>query len=169
MAETLRRAGPRHSDETAAEFAARTGRFDDLGQRLTTCCAAYSTYMDASSDPAFDQVLCCKACYNEVPIGEGDGTEFAPGVDADTYFRVSFARDKLDPLLAFPHSLEVHQMVALREDVVASFTSDPELTWAEYEARIDGRWGSYADVLHSQQVRALRLLAKSEALSKEAK
>ena len=38
------------------------------GTRLTNCCGAYSTYMDT------DQ-LCCKACYNPVEDGEGDGVD----------------------------------------------------------------------------------------------
>ena len=37
-------------------------------QRVTDCCGAYSTY--------HDQTLCCKRCWNEVEIGEGDGNEF---------------------------------------------------------------------------------------------
>jgi len=108
MAETIRRAGPRHSDETPAEFAARPPRYDD---------------------------------------------------------RVTFAVERIDYLTGFPHNLSTHQMAALREDVIASFTQDEELTWSEYAARIDGRWAHYADVLHSQQARALRLLEKSEALN----
>jgi len=142
--------------------------YDDLGQRLTDCCAAYSTYAECGT---FDkpgettQILCCKGCYHPVALGQGDGSEFRPGVDAETYFRVTLARDRLDPLTGFPHHLQGHQMAALREDVVASFTQDPELTWNEYAARVDGRWGGYADVLHGQQVRALRLLEKSEALN----
>ena len=139
-------------------MAAPSPRYDDLGQRITTCCGAYSTYLDNSGphDEGPNQLLCCKACYAPVPIGEGDGSEFAPGVDRETYYRVMMARDNLDQLTAFPHYLEGHQMAALRQDVVESFTSDPELTWAEYKARVDGRWGLYADVLHRQQVRKLR-------------
>ena len=35
--------------------------------KLTNCCKAYSTY--------HDETLICKSCYNEVEVGEGDGTE----------------------------------------------------------------------------------------------
>ena len=37
------------------------------GCRLTDCCNAYSTYMELD--------LCCKACYEPVEPGEGDGGE----------------------------------------------------------------------------------------------
>jgi hypothetical protein len=37
------------------------------GCRLTDCCHAYSTYMESD--------LCCKACYEPVEPGEGDGGE----------------------------------------------------------------------------------------------
>lgn len=43
-------------------------RYDESGHRLTDCCGAFSTYMDGD-------VLCCKKCYWEVPVGQGDGTE----------------------------------------------------------------------------------------------
>lgn len=36
--------------------------------KLTKCCKAYSTY--------YDETLICKKCYNEVEVGEGDGTEY---------------------------------------------------------------------------------------------
>ena len=36
--------------------------------RLTSCCGAHSTYCEGH--------LCCKNCYEIVPIGEGDGNEF---------------------------------------------------------------------------------------------
>ena len=60
-------------------------RFDNGGQRVTSCCGSYSTYMDASDDPMDDQVLCCKACYNEVEFGEGDGSEVRAGGNEDLY------------------------------------------------------------------------------------
>ncbi len=71
-------------------------RYDDLGQRVTTCCGAYSTYLDNSGphDEGPNQLLCCKACYAPVPNGEGDGTEFKPGVDPDTYYELTFRRDR---------------------------------------------------------------------------
>jgi hypothetical protein len=43
-------------------------RYDEHGMRLTNCCGAHSTYVD--------EVLCCKICYEETPIGQGDGNEF---------------------------------------------------------------------------------------------
>lgn len=36
--------------------------------RLTSCCGAHSTYCEGH--------LCCKNCYEIVPIGEGDGNGF---------------------------------------------------------------------------------------------
>ena len=42
--------------------------YDEDGQRLTSCCGCYSTYQDG--------FLCCKRCYEFVPIGEGDGSEY---------------------------------------------------------------------------------------------
>lgn len=45
-------------------------KYNEDGERLTDCCGAMSTYCDG--------VLVCKACYNEVPIGQGDGTETRP-------------------------------------------------------------------------------------------
>ena len=46
-------------------------RYDETGQRLTDCCEAYSTYMDG-------ELLCCKKCYREVELGQGDGSEYRP-------------------------------------------------------------------------------------------
>ena len=48
-------------------------RYDEHGMRLTNCCGAHSTYMD---DGIGGEVLCCKACYHEVEVGQGDGNEF---------------------------------------------------------------------------------------------
>jgi len=62
-------------------------RYDAGGQRVTSCCGCYSTYCDA--------VLCCKNCYNEVEIGEGDGSEFRFGVDEDLYYSDVFAAEEL--------------------------------------------------------------------------
>lgn len=36
--------------------------------KKTSCCGSYSTY--------HDEVLCCKSCWREVEIGEGDGTKY---------------------------------------------------------------------------------------------
>lgn len=35
---------------------------------LTNCCNSYSTY--------HDETLCCKVCWGEVKVGEGDGTKY---------------------------------------------------------------------------------------------
>ena len=56
-----------------------TPRYDAGGQRVTSCCGAYSTYSGAE--------LVCKVCFYEVPAGEGDGTEFREGVTADSYYQ----------------------------------------------------------------------------------
>ena len=39
--------------------------------KLTNCCNAYSTY--------HDETLCCKKCWREVEVGEGDGTKDRSG------------------------------------------------------------------------------------------
>lgn len=43
---------------------------EDEGTRLTDCCGACSTYVEG--------VLSCKACYEAVPPGQGDGSELRP-------------------------------------------------------------------------------------------
>ena len=48
-------------------------RWNNVGMRLTDCCAAASTYMD---DGYGEADLCCKHCANIVNPGEGDGEEF---------------------------------------------------------------------------------------------
>lgn len=66
-------------------------RYDDGGQRVTSCCGSYSTYMDAGYGT---EILSCKACYNEVDFGEGDGSEFKAGmteVDIDLYYKNVYA------------------------------------------------------------------------------
>ena len=42
--------------------------YNDKLERLTDCCAAYSTYTE-------DGALCCKACWEEVESGQGDHPE----------------------------------------------------------------------------------------------
>ena len=42
--------------------------YDEKGMRLTDCCGAVSTYDEYGQ-------LYCKACYEPVRPGEGDGTE----------------------------------------------------------------------------------------------
>lgn len=56
-----------------------TKKFAADGMRLTDCCGAASTI---SID---DGVLYCKACYNEVEWGEGDGSEYHDGIDVETF------------------------------------------------------------------------------------
>jgi hypothetical protein len=75
-----------------------TKRYDAHGQRVTDCCGTYSTYMDIMppldhAGPGEDMVLCCKRCYREVGIGQGDGCEFKPGVTADDYYKAAFAKE----------------------------------------------------------------------------
>ena len=50
--------------------------YDEYGMRLTDCCGAHSTWIEG--------VLSCKVCYDEVPLGQGDGGEHAlhPAVKA---------------------------------------------------------------------------------------
>ena len=42
-------------------------KYSSDGIRLTDCCGAFSTY--------FDNILCCKKCWQEVSYGQGDGEE----------------------------------------------------------------------------------------------
>ena len=60
------------------------------GQRLTSCCGAYSTFVEGT--------LCCKKCYHEVPTGEGDGTEYADGRDAGQNMTLSLVDGSLTPI-----------------------------------------------------------------------
>lgn len=68
-------------------------KYDKGGQRVTSCCGCYSTYCDAGDG---SQILCCKSCYNEVDFGEGDGSEFAPGVNQDLYYKNVFAAEEVE-------------------------------------------------------------------------
>tara|TARA_R100000742_G_C4269970_1_gene88566 strand:- start:388 stop:783 length:396 start_codon:yes stop_codon:yes gene_type:complete len=51
-------------DSQGYDYARYVG-FEVDTPKLTSCCNAYSTYID--------DMLCCKKCYNTVPLGEGDG------------------------------------------------------------------------------------------------
>jgi len=51
-------------------------RYDDTGQRLTDCCGAYSTFMEGDTTAECGDILCCKKCYREVELGQGDGSEY---------------------------------------------------------------------------------------------
>lgn len=47
------------------------GMFKDT--RLTDCCRSFSTFpIDGGG------MLCCKTCWGEVPMGQGDGSERRP-------------------------------------------------------------------------------------------
>lgn len=72
-------------------------RYDNGGQRVTSCCGCYSTYMDAGDGT---QILCCKSCYEEVEFGEGDGSEFADGIDQDLYYKNLIAADDVRSAIA---------------------------------------------------------------------
>ena len=48
-------------------------RYNNVGMRLTDCCAACSTYMD---DGTGEWELSCKHCAHLVDFGEGDGSEY---------------------------------------------------------------------------------------------
>jgi len=52
-------------------------RYNEEGVRLTDCCGAISTFMECNNYPGHE-VLCCKVCFCEVPIGQGDGSEVKP-------------------------------------------------------------------------------------------
>lgn len=65
-------------------------RYDANGQRVTDCCGSYSTYMESGAE---DMVLCCKKCYREVSVGQGDGVEFAPGVTEADYVKRVYGLD----------------------------------------------------------------------------
>ena len=47
-------------------------RWNNVGMRLTDCCAAASTFSDVFGT---GPTLCCKHCWNEVWDGQGDGSE----------------------------------------------------------------------------------------------
>ena len=47
-------------------------KYHESGVRLTDCCGAFSTY---HLDEMGHEFLCCKKCWNEVPVGLGDGLE----------------------------------------------------------------------------------------------
>ena len=44
------------------------------GIRLTDCCSDTSSYMDDGKGKG-SEALCCRTCYREVPVGQGDGAE----------------------------------------------------------------------------------------------
>jgi len=52
-----------------------TKKYAKDGTRLTDCCGAYSTFMEASGDMDIEWELTCKGCYETVPYGQGDGSE----------------------------------------------------------------------------------------------
>jgi hypothetical protein len=48
-------------------------RYDNHGMRTTDCCGVYSEYFATGLEA---EVLCCKKCYRQVPVGQGDGSEY---------------------------------------------------------------------------------------------
>jgi len=64
----------------------RPPHYADDGMRLTDCCAAMSTFMDAGDGA---EVLCCKACYHKVSIGQGDGNEYRAPTKQETRYRIT--------------------------------------------------------------------------------
>jgi len=69
---------------------ATTKRYDEFGQRVTSCCGCYSTYIENGTG---HYALCCKKCYEEVEFGEGDGGEFKAGVTSEEYYAKAFAAE----------------------------------------------------------------------------
>ena len=49
--------------------------YNNDGMRMTDCCGACSTYDENGT-------LYCKACYQAVGMGQGDGTEFLQKVES---------------------------------------------------------------------------------------
>jgi len=56
-------------------------KYDEFGQRMTDCCGAFATFGDDVTIQNLDSVkLTCTSCSQHVGKGEGDQTEFLPGV-----------------------------------------------------------------------------------------
>ena len=64
---TLYYKGDRHIATWMAGQAWEIKCYDSKGVRLTDCCGCYSTY--------HDDELICRACYQQVGVGQGDGAE----------------------------------------------------------------------------------------------
>jgi hypothetical protein len=62
-------------------------RYDAAGQRMTDCCAGFATYGPNVTLANLDTVpLKCAECGRLTTPGEGDGTEYRPGVTAATWY-----------------------------------------------------------------------------------
>lgn len=55
-------------------------KYDDKGMRLTDCCSSHSSFYECNNIGHID-TLCCKKCFRNVEVGEGDGSEYR---DADS-------------------------------------------------------------------------------------
>ena len=64
-------------------------KYDEFGQRMTDCCGAFATFGDDVTIQNLDSVkLTCTSCNQHVGKGEGDQTEFRPGVTRDEWLRL---------------------------------------------------------------------------------
>ena len=61
-------------------------RYNAAGQRMTDCCAAFATYGEVTLANLDTVRLKCAECGRLTTAGEGDGTEYHPGVTAKTWF-----------------------------------------------------------------------------------
>ena len=66
-------------------------RFDAHGQRLTDCCAAFATYGEVSLSNLDTALLRCCECGHLTTAGEGDGTEYLPGVTQEAWLAALLA------------------------------------------------------------------------------
>lgn len=93
--------------------------YADDGTRLTDCCQSYSTFHGA--------MLCCKACYNEVPDGQGDGSERRP---------VRGVMGKLDNIRD-ERTFERFSRGAALLRAIHSLWEQHDTLWRSYRFRID--------------------------------
>jgi hypothetical protein len=69
--------------------------YDKHGQRLTDCCGSYATYGNNVTIHSLDTArLICSECRKPTGPGQGDQTEFIPGVTFDSWIKAI----KKDPL-----------------------------------------------------------------------
>jgi len=69
----------------------------DDGMRLTDCCAVFSTYEDG--------MLCCKKCWREVEVGQGDGCEYYEKKPNPVAYHISLDGKPKEALRRFLDSL----------------------------------------------------------------
>ena len=61
-------------------------KYDEFGQRMTDCCGAFATFGGDVTIQNLDSVkLTCTSCGQPVSQGEGDQTEFLPGVTREEW------------------------------------------------------------------------------------